>query len=159
MTTLKGLRWQLATQEDVDQILPQLREADVRESSVMYGVSPTSLFRSIGFDRKNTFIIASKTSGKKFALAGVQRSRAYPGTAMIWCISTPEIMAHKIEFLRYSKTFIEDVSQPYSLIYNWVHAANTVHIEWLRWLGFSFIAKRENFGAGKETFYSFVKHT
>lgn len=125
----------------------------------MYGVHPRSLFSSRVVP-ENTWIIQSAHAAnpRPFALAGCLPSRSFPGTGLIWCVATQDIHEHKIEFIRHSKRFIADAAKGYDMVHNWVDARNELHIQWLRWTGFTIIAERHNFGAsGKGTFYSFAK--
>jgi len=146
--------WRLATLEDVKDVVARLRPSDEEECRAMYGVGPASFFNTLGYDPKNTYVIFND-KGLNVALAGV--SPRGDNSAMIWLIATPDLLRHQLEFLRYSRTFIEEVGEPYALLFNWVDARNTVHLKWLQWCGFTMIQRHEKFGAEGRPFYTFVR--
>lgn len=146
--------WRLATLEDVRDVVSRLRPSDEEECRAMYGVSPASFFNTLGFDPDNTYVIFND-KGLNVALAGV--GPRPDNSAMIWMVATPELLNHQLEFLRYSRTFIEEVGAPYDLLFNWVDARNTVHIKWLQFCGFVIIRYHEQYGAEGVPFYEFVR--
>jgi hypothetical protein len=148
-------RWKLASVADVADVVSRLRIEDIEECRAMWGVSPASFFATHGYDKDNTYVIFN-SSGRNVALAGVAPTKVQ-GSAQIWMIATDDLLKHQIEFLRYSKPFIDEISAPYSIIYNWVDARNEVHIKWLKWCGFIFIDKKERWGAAGLPFYEFLK--
>ena len=146
--------WRLATLEDVNDVVGRLRPQDEEECRAMYGVSPASFFNTLGFDPDNTYAIYND-KGLNVALAGV--GPRPDGSAMIWMIATPDLEKHALEFLRYSRIFIDEVGEPYDLLFNWVDARNEVHVKWLKFCGFTMIAYKEKFGAEGKPFYEFVR--
>lgn len=144
-------RWRLATMEDVLDVASRLRQKDIEEGEAMLGCDPR-LFLT-GFDPDNTYVLFN-AAGDNVALAGVCPMK--DNTAMIWMVATDLLEEHPIEFLKYSKAFIKEVSAPFSLLFNWVDARNEVHLKWLRWCGFTFIQRHEKFGAQGIPFYTFV---
>lgn len=148
-------RWKLASEADVSDVVSRLRSEDIEECRAMWGVSPASFFAMHGYDKQNTYVIFN-SAGKAVALAGVSPTTV-TGSAQIWMIATNDLLKHQMEFLRYSKPFIDEISAPYSILYNWVDARNEVHIKWLRWCGFIFIDKKPCWGAQGISFYEFLK--
>ena len=73
------------------------------------------------------------------AIFGVATIDVDPRVGSIWLLGTPKIETIKIQFLRESRRWLEDVSQGYDLLTNVVHQDNDLHIRWLRWLGMSFL--------------------
>ena len=146
--------WRLATLEDVRDVVGRLRPSDEEECRAMYGVSPASFFNTLGYDPANTYAIFND-KGLNVALAGV--SPREDGSAMIWMVATPDLEKHQLEFLRYSRIFINEVGEPYDLLFNWVDARNTVHVKWLQFCGFIIIRKHEVFGAEGKPFYEFCR--
>jgi hypothetical protein len=149
-------RWRLATPEDIADVVSRLRTADIEECKAMYGITPHDFFTYCGYDPDNTYVIFN-AAGVNVALAGV--GVRGDGSAAIWMVATEDLENHQIEFLRYSRTFIEEVSRPFTYTFNWVHAQNEVHIKWLKWCGFTFIRLHEKYGASGEPFYEFIRIT
>lgn len=148
-------RWRVATKDDLNYVVPRLRRQDVEECRAMFGIDPASFFAAAGLNDDTYCIVSSQ--GTAFGLAGVAKSRASPSVAQIWMVATPKLEDHQMEFLKYSKKFIDEVTAPYDLVYNYVDARNEVHLKWLQWCGFTFINYLPSWGAEKRPFYSFVK--
>jgi len=146
--------WRLAAAEDVRDVVSRLRPSDEEECRAMFGVSPASFFNSLGFDPDNTYVMFNDKN-HNVALGGV--GPLGDGSAMIWMIATPDLEKHALEFLRYSRTFIKEVGEPYDILFNWVDARNTVHIKWLQFCGFTIIRLHEKYGAEGIPFYEFIK--
>ena len=60
-------------------------------------------------------------------------------------------------FLRQSKEVLRELHHQFILLFNEVDARNTVHIRWLRWMGFTFVRYRPNYGTEGRPFYEFCK--
>ena len=148
-------RWRVATLEDISYVVPRLRAEDNEEAKAMWGITPAQFFRGAGTN-ENIYCIYNR-EGTPVALGGVAALASSPGVAQIWMVATPELENHQIEFLKHSKRFIQEVSAPFMLVYNYVHAKNEVHLKWLKWCGFTFINRLPRFGAAGEEFYTFVK--
>lgn len=60
------------------------------------------------------------------------------GIGAPWMLGTDEITTARWRFLRESRRWLDAVKIDYDLLHNRVHSKNTVHIRWLKWLGFQF---------------------
>jgi len=147
-------RWRLAKKADVLDVGSRMRQADIDEGWAMLGVEPLDWLTH--FDPQRTWVIYN-SHNDNVALAGT--NPIDDDTAMIWMVATDDLEKHSIEFLKHSRPFIEEITAPYALTFNWVHAANEVHLKWLKWCGFTFIQKHEVFGARGEPFYTFCRIT
>jgi len=147
-------RWRLADYNDVVDVSSRLRAEDWREAFILTGEDPR-YYLPANFNRGTTYVIFN-SQGENVALAGVDDVGS--GHGLIWMVATPSLLNHQIEFLKHSKAWIEEVTRPYSLVGNLVHAENKVHLRWLQWCGFTFLRKVE---AGKPpaTFIEFVRIT
>jgi len=119
----------------------------------MFNVDPASFFFLCGVN-PNTYVIYN-SEGTNVALAGT--GRIDERTGMIWMVATPDLERHSMEFLRYSRRFIEEVGGEYDLLFNWVDARNEVHLKWLKWCGFVPIHRHDQFGAEGLPFYTFIR--
>ena len=63
-----------------------------------------------------------------------------------------------MSFLRNSAFWVEKLFGDFSLLFNVVDSRNKVHIRWLKWLDFKFIADIPEFGVEKRMFHQFVKY-
>lgn len=78
----------------------------------------------------------------------------------VWLLATNELVDDKpisIQFLRQAKPWLQSMFDRYDVLFNYADARNVVHIKWLRWMGFTFIAEHSNYGAGGLPFLEFVK--
>jgi hypothetical protein len=60
-------------------------------------------------------------------------------------------------FLRKSKEQLQQLFSNYSVLFNVVDARNTVHIRWIKHMGFTFVAEHAEWGPEKRLFYEFVR--
>lgn len=74
-----------------------------------------------------------------------------------WMLATDLLDSIKVTFLRQSRKYLDDLAEGYPLLMNCCDKRNTVHIKWLRWLGFSFIREIPEYGVGRVPFLEFVK--
>jgi hypothetical protein len=95
------------------------------------------------------------TSDKPIAIFGV--APLAPKIGSVWLLGTSGIIDIKREFLRHSKFWVTQLHEDYDIICNCVYEGNTVHINWLKWLGFTFIRKIDSFGYLGLSFYEFLK--
>lgn len=82
------------------------------------------------------------------------------GVGRIWLLATDELVNDKqnaLQFLRQAKPRLAEMLQRYEVLFNYADARNTVHVKWLRWMGFTFIAKHPNYGDEGRLFLEFVK--
>jgi hypothetical protein len=79
------------------------------------------------------------------------------GRGVIWLLCTPEIMRHRVAFLRDSRAWVAKLQTEFPILTNAVDERNTVHIEWLKWLGFTFIRRIPDYGSERRPFLEFVR--
>ena len=82
------------------------------------------------------------------------------GVGRIWLLGTDEMVddpANRLRFLREAKGYLAKVGERYQVLFNCADARNVVHVKWLRWMGFTFIAQHPNYGAEGRAFLEFVR--
>lgn len=100
--------------------------------------------------------VARETEGDKIiCLFGFNKHSEHYGS--IWLLGSELLRKHRKEFIKSCKVWLGIFHNVTPAIGNAVYSKNTLHIAWLKKLGFRFIAKHENAGKQKETFYEFVK--
>tara|TARA_B100000780_G_scaffold275626_1_gene242616 strand:- start:2235 stop:2699 length:465 start_codon:yes stop_codon:yes gene_type:complete len=144
------------TVEDIDFIAPRLRKADYNECLASTGQQPRYVFHK-SFDLGAISLTLRAPNGDRVGLCGVVTSPNIEGAGVVWMVATDDIYQHQTTFLRNSKRALKHLSENYLVLFNCVDARNSVHIKWLRWMGFTFINKHENYGAEKRLFYEFVR--
>lgn len=98
--------------------------------------------------------------GQPVAMWGVVPDGAYPKAGRVWLLGTDRLVADRrvrMGFLRQAKQEVGRMGQLYDVLWNYVDARNQVHVDWLRWMGFTFIAERPNYGAEGRLFLEFCK--
>ena len=135
---------------DWEYVATHMRAADRAELTAL-GMDPGySLVNGIELSE---LAFTVRTSGRPAAIFGVTK----PGA--VWLLGTDGIVAHRYWFLRNSSRWTELLHTVNPVLWNWVDKRNVVHINWLRWLGFSF-HEEAPLGRNDEPFlyFSKVKH-
>ena len=143
------------TVDDIAYIAPRLRKADHQECLAATGREPLGVLME-GLRIGDVTLTMWSPSGLRVGLVGVSKSFV-PDAGAIWLCATDDIYQCQMAFLRKSKEFLPLLQARYLALFNYVDARNTVHIKWLKWMGFTFINKHEHFGAEQRLFYEFVR--
>ena len=112
---------------------------------------------AIYFESDNTLHTYYDTSGAN--PYGAVGPRLYRDTSswyhLVWAVDAANTV-HKIwiTFLRESKRLTKEMNKKYTILTNSVDAEYTTAIKWLKFLGFTFINKHNNWG---KTFLEFVR--
>lgn len=140
--------------EDAHYIAANMRQDDRQECEAQLGLPPAFILpQAIG--RPNVW--TWEEEGVPVAIGGVDAS--IPSVGTVWMTSTDDIVKHRIKFLReLSKPMLELLHQDYPILTNMVDARNTLHIRWLRWLGFTVLRRIEKWGAHSVPFYEFARY-
>lgn len=145
-----------ATLDDVRYLAPRLRRADKDEILAVTG-APAPLVLPECFRLSRSAWTCTGFSGEPVGLIGVQDVEGIPELGWVWALFTDIIERHPFTFLRASQQFNDIVHQHHPIITNLVDERNTVHIRWLRWMGFSFLRRIERWGAEGRPFIEFGK--
>ena len=137
---------------DAKYISSRLRKADLMELRANSGSAPdVSLMHSVWASNPCYTICLY---GEPIAIFGICPQK---DVGVIWMMGTDKVLRIKTTFLKASKEWVNYFLELKPILFNFIHEKNTLHIKWLRWLGFSIINRLENFGKNGETFYEFVK--
>lgn len=140
---------------DVAYIADHMRAKDIEEVEACGHTAYQAL--ALGLDRSDPCYTLQDFEGTPIAMCGVTPSWVQ-GSGMIWMLGTPGIEECRITFLKYSRPALEMLYEQSGcdLLFNYTYAENTVHHEWLKWLGFSFLRKVEMPPQGRH-FYEFAR--
>ena len=141
-------------QDDVDYLCNNLRPEDRQEVLASHGSTREAL--QVGFDEsEECWTIIVKDTGEIAGMYGLAR---YDDTLGVpWLLTSPAIKKVWLPFLRGSRKWVEEANNKYPLLTNAVDADYTVAINWLRFVGFTFIKKHEKWGVGNKPFLEFVR--
>ena len=139
---------------DVLYLARNLRKADLKELRASTGLPPLeALSKSVALSEEALTIITE--TGEIAGIFGLARINKTVGCP--WLMGTDAIPSISRQFLRVSKDWVEEKNKQYPILTNFVHAHNKVAVQWLRFLGFSFIRLDAEHGSAKEPFYEFVR--
>lgn len=140
---------------DVVYLSQNLRERDVEELESV-GTTPLDAL-SFGFHHSKPCYTLLNASGEVVGMMGVGQG-ALQGMGAIWMLGSTGIEKIPMTFLRNSKKLLDRMCEETDYIgfYNYVYSKNQLHIDWLKWLGFSFL-RTVQLGPYNRDFIEFVK--
>lgn len=141
------------TVEDVAEILPIVRQADIDEISEALGIP---------MDRALIEAVTGSLNARKIVVDGLIVAVFGDATYSIlgsvgvpWLISTVHVEKHARAFLKVCKPEVMGMLTRHRHLMNYVDARNTAAIRWLKWLGFTF-APAAPYGARRFQFHQFT---
>ena len=121
---------------DAEKFAQLLREADKREIIARTDMDiETALGRSI-FESDEAFV-ASRPDGTLLALYGVGGCGELPRLGIPWMVGTDAMLSYRKALIRDARKWIEKKLDTYTILSNHVDSRNTVHINWLKHMGFN----------------------
>lgn len=127
-----------ATLADVELLSKNLRDRDVEEC-LAHGVTPLQAL-SLGLTHSRSVYTLISPEGEPCGMLGVGDS-PLPGLGAIWMLGSKDLERFPMTLVRQSKIVLDKLfnETPYDGLYNYVYANNTLHVQWLKWLGFSLL--------------------
>lgn len=119
-------------QSDADYLSENLRKSDVQEIWASHHVLPNYALNQ-GLLNSSTCLTVTK--GEPLAMFGICPESLISDRAVIWLLATENLMDIRLEFLRYSRKFINLMLEEYPYLYNWVDVRNCKSVYWLRKIG------------------------
>lgn len=129
-----------ATWDDVYFVSDNMREEDQDECRAGGLTSYDAL--SLSFDKcTQAYTLLTPVNSTPAAILGVSESPLSKRLGIIWMLGTDDIARHKIHFLRNCKKGLNDLFTEANKegFYNYTYTENTLHHNWLQWLGFKFL--------------------
>lgn len=122
---------------DVEYVARHMRPADIKEVEAL-GYSPLDALRASVKASPHVHTIVEPNTGYPAAILGVADPKI-EGLGVIWMLGTELISEYPQSFLRNSRPTLEQlfVDTNCKTFYNVVHSENSLHIKWLKWLGFT----------------------
>lgn len=137
---------------DCTALAETMREEDKREIWHLARSSPLNALMDGMFYGEHCWTV--QWGHKVVAMFGVTRDDEVSGTP--WMLASDDLKKIKKSFLRECHSYVELMFKDFDVLTNYVWAENTVHIEWLKWLGFKFLPAKP-MGYDGELFYEFYK--
>jgi len=145
-----------STYQDADELAATARRQDIREVEDISG-KPLFLNLIVAVGMGKPCLTARTLSGELLCMMGIVPIGK--GQGAIAMIGTPLIEQERFSFLRGAKdvmSYLESRTD-YDFLCNVVDARNKLHIDFLKWLGFSMLRKVEGYGAAKIPVVEFCK--
>ena len=142
----------LASEIDCIYLSEHLREDDKQEIQAVTGLPPL-LSLLTGLKLSSVPLVICNADCKPVAMLGVVPNGLI---GSIWMVGTNHLKKISLSFLRNSKDVCEVLKDKHQILHNYVDKRNKLHINWLKWMGFSII-NEVNYGIENRKFYEFVK--
>ena len=142
----------LATEVDCIYLSENLREEDIQEIKAVTGLPPL-LSLLCGLKMSSVPLVICNADCKPVAMLGVVPNGLI---GFIWMVGTDDLKKISLSFLRNSKDVCDVLKGKHQILHNYVDKRNKLHINWLKWMGFSII-NEINYGIENRKFYEFVK--
>jgi hypothetical protein len=150
VASLTAREWQ---DSDVQALVACLRAADVAmlmgthahetpEALILHCVGLSSYLRTIVLDDRVVGV---------FGIAIVVPHNI----GVPWMITSPAIEQVPVQFVRKTRAFLKEACTSFTQFLNFEPAENTLHLRWLRAIGFEVAADPEPFGVDRKPFYRF----
>lgn len=143
-----------ATKADALYIAENLREADRQEVLAASGGDPRIILPALVDPRWET--LCAGMGDTPVVLFGCHEVYENPDVGVIWMLSTPVINRHRRLFMRCARRFVDVFHKRHTVLTNFIDARNTVHIRWLKLLGFKML-RRVPYGAQSLPFIEFAR--
>ena len=142
----------LASEIDCIYLSENLRKEDIQEIQAVTGLPPL-LSLLTGLKMSSVPLVICNADCKPVAMLGVVPNGLI---GFIWMVGTDDLKKISLSFLRNSKDVCDVLKGEHQILHNYVDKRNKLHINWLKWMGFTII-NEINYGIENRKFYEFVK--
>lgn len=145
----------LATREDAIRLSQNLRKEDLEEIEHGTGLPPqTALLYCLSVSNIAHAVIKEDRIVALFGIAEEPHWDSSRGRGLPWMLASPELPSIRKSFLRECKGFVQGWLEYHGELEGHAWSKNTVHIQWLKWLGFQFDEPKP-YGINNELFTRF----
>jgi hypothetical protein len=146
-----------STANDVIYLAPRLRPEDVAEVKAYSGRDAYHTL-SLGLHVSDQCWTMVSDDDEPAGMFGVVKSQL-PGAGLVWMLCTPLVPENSMTFLKECRRggWTNKLHRSYPILWNYVDERNTKHVNWLRWMGFSFIMRHPKFGFEQRPFLEFTR--
>nr|WP_145994468.1 hypothetical protein [Mesorhizobium loti] len=139
---------------DAVSLAPRLREADRAECWAALGMKPEVVLPML-IQQGNYAWAAEDADGTVEGLFGVDpQDKAF---GIVWMVTSPAIFKHRKELVKLAPKWLTRLHKVRPLIGNYIDARNTIHVRWLKRLGFSFLKTDHDYGFERRPFHQFAR--
>ena len=152
---IASIRVRTAVAEDAELLAPRLRSADRDEILAVLGKVDSVAWLRQGIALSAPCFSVTDQAGLLLALFGANPGEH--GDGKVWLLGAPELLRHRFAIGRVSKQWVGILHAHYRILWNYVDERNEAHLRWLKWCGFEFTDRIEEFGIEGRPFYRFEK--
>lgn len=140
------LKFRRITYKDVDLINNMsLRKADIEELKTATGFKNPidSLRYSVAHSTEWTEVCQETDTGEIITIFGLGKTLDHfdEPVGVPWMVASPSLIRYRKVLMRYSRKVVQEMLEQFPLLNNFVDSRNTVHIHWLKHMGFQFAGK------------------
>lgn len=144
-----------ATETDCLYLAPRLRAAD-RDEVDAGGSTPLQALLT-GLQGSVEVVAGVDENDVPVIVSGLSAIPGHPLVGSVWALGSDEVPRHRVSFLKNSRQLCQRFHQRFPVLMNLVDARNTVHIEWLRWMGFTLIRRWPSMGPKRLPYIEFMR--
>lgn len=142
--------------EDLGHLAANIRPEDAAEIKAHIGMGvPAAL--SMCWSYGDPFVGVSPRTGNPVAIFGVVPSEELPGAGICWMVGTTELPSVAVSFIKATRHILPVLHKDYDLIYNYLDARNTLHLQWVKRMGFKVLRLVPEFGVERRPFYEIAR--
>lgn len=140
---------------DVTYLSAHLREDDLRELLAAGSPGPRQALQDgLDYSRECFSVVDAEDNAQ--VMFGVVPGET-PEIGYVWLLGSAAINQEPIKFLRHCKRWVDKLQSDFPVLTNSVDKRNKLHIQWLRWLGFTFLREVRGNGPGGLPFIEFAR--
>lgn len=124
-----------ATADHARHLAPKLRLKDAAEVRAMGLSNLTALTNSMAWST-HAFAAIDTASDEVLCMWGYCQESLLCDRVALWLLGSPHLRAHRREFLRLSKTFVDAVLTEHAEVECLVDSRYNEAVRWVLWLGF-----------------------
>jgi hypothetical protein len=133
-----------ANEIDIVRFAPLLRSADIREIEASVGTAPEEALKQSISESTVTRAVYSVPDNAPLAIFGI--GPADTGVGVPWMVGTDASSRYSKSLVKEGRRWLDQWNEVYPILTNIVDARNTVHLRWVRHMGFTLCEPRTGLG-------------
>ncbi len=144
-----------ATLADALELAPLLRKADIDELYASTGDAPLDALRNGINNSEEARVFLHPKDGGVVGVFGVGACED-PNVGIVWACASPRIVDLKEHLTETHKGFMARWHERWPILGNVIDQRNTLHIEWIKKMGYVLGATHEKWGFEQRPFIAFT---
>tara|TARA_R110002153_G_scaffold17833_9_gene62089 strand:+ start:7295 stop:7762 length:468 start_codon:yes stop_codon:yes gene_type:complete len=144
--------YRAATQEDLDELAPKVREADRIEIFCSHGMTPEEGLQYSWLTSKE---VNAAYNDEEEVMAIFGWGLDEEGSCVPWLLASDELQNNTKVFVKGSRIWVRGLMEKFSHGYNYTHAANEQSLKWLKMCGIKDFEEVDGWGHIPSPFVKF----